>query len=47
MLPRVGDCLADDLLVTKMHAVKNADGEADLAAAVAKFICGADDFHLA
>ena len=33
MLPRVGDGLADDLLVTEMDAVKKADGQADLFAA--------------
>ncbi len=35
VLPRVGDGLPDDLLVAEMHAVKHADGQADLAAAVA------------
>jgi hypothetical protein len=30
-----------------MHAVKDADGEADLAAAIAEFAGGADDFHSA
>ena len=33
VLARVGDGLPDDLLVAEMHAVENADGQADLAAA--------------
>ena len=35
VLARIGDGLADDLLMAEMHAVKEADGQADLAAAVA------------
>ena len=33
VLARVGDGLPDDLLMAEMHAVKHADGQADLAAA--------------
>ena len=33
MLPRIGDGLADDLLMTQMHAVKETDGQADFAPA--------------
>jgi hypothetical protein len=28
-----------------MHAIKNADGQADLAAARLQFICGVDEIH--
>jgi hypothetical protein len=45
VLVRVGDGLANDLLMTKMNAVKNADGQADFAAAGLQFFCGMDDFH--
>ena len=47
VLARIGDGLPDDLLVAEMHAVKKADGQADLAAAGLEFIGGANDFHLA
>ncbi len=40
MLPRIGDGLPDDLLMAEMHAVKHADGQADLAAAVAQLVGG-------
>ena len=33
VLAGVGDGLPDDLLMPEMHAVKDADGEADFAAA--------------
>jgi hypothetical protein len=46
MLAGVGDGLPDDLLVAEMHAVENADGQTDFAAAVAQFVCDADNFHL-
>jgi len=46
VLPRVGDGLPDNLLVAKMHAVKHADGQADLPAGGSQFVCGSDDFHL-
>ena len=42
VLARVGDGLPDDLLVAEMHAVENADGQADLAAAV-PVLGGLDD----
>jgi hypothetical protein len=29
MLARIGNRLADDLLMSKMHAVKKTDGQAD------------------
>ena len=45
VLARIGDGLPDDLLVAEMHAVKNADGQADLAAAGVEFVRGVDDFH--
>ncbi len=45
MLPRVGDGLPDDLLVAEMNAVEHADGQANLAPAGGKFICGVDEFH--
>ena len=45
VLPRVGDRLPDDLLMPEMHAVKYADGQADLAVTIAQFICRADNFH--
>ena len=45
VLTRVGDGLADDLLMTEVDAVKNADGQANLAVAVAKFICTVNDVH--
>ena len=42
---RIGDGLADDLLVAEMHTVEKTDGQADLAAARLEFVRGADDFH--
>jgi len=45
MLACIGDGLPDDLLVAEMHAIKHADGESDLAAAIAQFVSGVDDFH--
>jgi len=45
VLPRVGDGLADDLLMAEMNAVENADGHADLAAAGLQFFGGMDDLH--
>ena len=45
VLPRVGDGLADDLLMAEMNAVENADGQADFATAGLQFVCGMDDFH--
>ena len=47
VLARVGDGLADDLLMAEVDAVKKADGQADFAAAGLQFICGMDDFHVA
>ena len=41
VLAGVGDGLPDDLLMAEMHAVKDADGQADLAAAgVSSARCG-------
>ena len=45
VLARVGNGLPDDLLMAEMHAVEHADGQADLATAVAQLTCGADDVH--
>jgi hypothetical protein len=44
-LSRVGNGLADDLLMTEMNAVENADGHASFTAAVAKLICTVNDVH--
>jgi len=33
------------LLMTEVDAVKNADGQADFAAAGLQFVCGMDDIH--
>jgi hypothetical protein len=45
VLVRVGDGLADDLLMAEVDAVENADGEAGFTAAVAKLICTVNDVH--
>ena len=45
VLARVGDGLADDLLVAEVDAVKKADGQADLAAAGFQFFGGVNQFH--
>ena len=45
MATRIRHCLPDDLLVAEMHAIENANGHADFALAIAKVVCGADDFH--
>ena len=45
VLARVRDRLADDLLMTEMHAIKHADGQADFPSARGKFSCSVDDFH--
>ena len=45
VLARIGEGLPDDLLVAEMHAVEEADGQADLAAARLQFIGGVDDLH--
>src|SRR5208282_6937039 len=46
VLVRIGDGLADDLLMAEMDAVENADGQAALAVAGLQFVCGMDDFHV-
>src|SRR5579872_5417673 len=45
MLPRVRNCLTDDLLVPQMHAVKYTNGQADPAAAMAQFVRGVNKLH--
>jgi hypothetical protein len=45
MLARIRDSLPDDLLVAQVHAVKHANGQADLLAAMAQIFCGVDEFH--
>jgi hypothetical protein len=45
MLPGVGDGLPDDLLMPEVHAVKEADGQADLASGWLQFVRGVDDAH--
>src|ERR1035438_3106685 len=45
MLARVGQRLADDLLVAEMHAVKDTDGQADFVAARIQVVGGVDEFH--
>ena len=45
VLPRIADGLPDDLLGPEMDAIKHADGQADLAAAVAQFVGGVNDVH--
>ena len=42
----VGEGLPDDLLVPQVHAVKEADGQADLAACGPQLIGGVDDSHV-
>jgi hypothetical protein len=37
--------LADDLLMPQMYPIKHADGEANLAAAVAQLIRGMNNVH--
>ena len=46
VLARVADGLADNLLVTQMHAIKEADGHANFAARGFQFTRGVDDGHL-
>jgi len=45
MLAGVVDGLPDDLLMAEVDAVKHANGQADLAAAIAEFRSGANFFH--
>jgi hypothetical protein len=45
VLPRISDGLPDDLLMTEMNAVKNADGEAGFTAAGLQVFGGMDDLH--
>ena len=45
VLAGVGDGLPDDLLMAEMDAVKDADGQADLAAVWPQFVGGVDEFH--
>ena len=45
MLARIADGLPDNLLMPKMHAVKEADGEADFPVAGLHFGCGVDEIH--
>jgi hypothetical protein len=45
VLLRVGDSLPDDLLMSEMNPVKNADSEANLAVTRLKFVGSANDFH--
>ena len=41
----VGDGLPDDLLMTKVHAVEEADRKADFVAAGGQFVGGANQLH--
>jgi hypothetical protein len=45
VLVRIGDGLPDDLLMAKMDAIENADGQADFAPGWLQLVCGVDDFH--
>jgi hypothetical protein len=45
MQSRIGDGLPDDLLMAQVNSVKNADRQADLAVAVAKFTGGVNKSH--
>src|SRR5579859_3639297 len=45
MQSRIGDRLPDDLLMAQVDSVKNADRQADLPVAVAKFIGGVNNSH--
>src|ERR1700683_2130706 len=45
VLTRIRNCLPDDLLMSKMHAVEKTDRKADFFAFGLQFICGVDDFH--
>lgn len=45
VLASIGEGLPDDLLMTKMHAIEDADGRADFAASGAEFGGGGEDVH--
>jgi hypothetical protein len=45
LLPRVRDGLANDLLVTEMHAVEHANRDANLARSGIEFLSSVDDSH--
>src|ERR1700722_2137944 len=45
MLTSIGNCLPDDLLVAKVHAVEKADRKADFFGFGLQFVCGVNDFH--
>ena len=45
MQARISNRLPDDLLVAEMNPVKNADGQANLAAALGKLIGDLNDLH--
>jgi hypothetical protein len=45
MLAGIGHSLADDLLVAQVDAIKHANRQADLAAAIGQFAGSVDHFH--
>ena len=42
----VAERLPDNLLMPEVHAVKETDGQADLASSRLELLCGLDDSHL-
>ena len=45
LLSRIGDGLADDLLMPQMDAIKDSDGEASFAPGSVELIGVLDEFH--